>query len=82
MILLEVDSVCISIDELEGDAPGAIDVNSVTRGNKTSQQVKVETRHIHILNLFGGIKRIKPLQNALVHSAVDFRRSVFRPKLR
>lgn len=82
MILLEVHPVCISVDELEGDAPGAIDVNSVTWGNKTSQRVKVETRHIHILNLFGGIKCIKSLQNALVHSAVDFRRSILRPKLR
>jgi hypothetical protein len=82
MILLEVHPVCISIDELEGYAPGAIDVNSVTRGNKTSQRMKVETRHIHILNLFSGIKCIKSLQNPLMHSAVDFRRSIFQPKRR
>ena len=50
MILFQIDPDGIAIVPFEGNAPGSIDMNCVSRRRMAAQRVKVEAWHIDIRN--------------------------------
>jgi hypothetical protein len=81
MILFEIDTESVSGVEFECDAPRAIDVNRVTRGNKSLQSVKIEPGKVHLFRRGRGIQAIKSDQDAFVHLDIDLSGATFRPQV-
>jgi hypothetical protein len=81
VVLLEIDAESISRVDFEGDAPRTIDVDGVTGGNKTFQDMKIKPGKVHLLRRSCGIQAIKTDQDALVHLGIDLRRPAFRPQI-
>jgi hypothetical protein len=81
MILLEIDTQCISRIKLKGDAPWSVYVDRVTDRNEAFQGMKIEAREVHLFRRGRCVQPVKPDENAPVQFAVDFRRMAFRPQI-
>ena len=61
MVLFEIDPQSLTVLPCEGNAPGAIDMDTVPyRGSVKA--MKVEARHINLIQCFGLIQNLQPTQ--------------------
>jgi hypothetical protein len=64
VVLLEVYAAGIPVLEFEGQAPGAVDVDTVARWLGALQRVEIKARHIHLFRHGRDVKAIEPQQDA------------------
>ena len=81
MVLLKVDPKSVARVEFKSDAPRAVDVNRIARGNESFQRVKVKPGKIHLFRCGRDIKAIKPDEDTSVHLDVDLCGATFRPQV-
>lgn len=79
MILLEVDPESVASFKLERDAPGAVDVHSVT-GRHAVQQMKVKARQIHLIRNDNDVQPVEANQNTFMQFRIDLARMTFVPQ--
>ncbi len=72
MVLLEIYIEGIAGDELEGNAPGSVDVDRKPLRNAL-QTVKLVAGYVHVIWTTCGIKGIKAFLNAIVKALIDLR---------
>jgi hypothetical protein len=70
MVLLEVDTACFAILELESDASRSIDVNRITFRIESVQGMKVEAGNVHFLR---PNRDVETCENALMHLRINLR---------
>ena len=82
MVLLEIDAEGVSGIEFKGYAPRAIDMNRITGGNETFEDMEIKPRKVHLFRRARNIQAIKTDEDALVQLGIDLGRAAFRPQLR
>jgi hypothetical protein len=70
MVLLEIDAQRVAFLELEGDAPGSVDVNGVPE-RTAPEGVEIKTRNVHVLGDPCMIESIEAPQTTLVEHLLD-----------
>ena len=79
MVLLEIDAKGVSGIEFKCYAPRAIDMNCVTGGNETFEDMEIKPRKVHLLRRCYNIQAIKTDQYPLMQLEINLRRAAFRP---
>ena len=74
MIILEVDFVCVTVDELKSDAPVTVDVHRVGAGSISLQCMKVGDPQ-KIVKFLGGLDNVQQLYGTVVKPSTDLRGS-------
>ena len=63
MILFEIDAQRLALPPLEGDAPGAVDMDAEASG-RSAEAVKIESRDTQLGQRFGLVQNFEPAQAA------------------
>ena len=71
MVVLEVDRVRITIAELEGNAPGSVDVDRVTRRVEAAKRMKIVSGQVQLINRGRRIESVQAGEDTLVQSHID-----------
>jgi hypothetical protein len=79
VVLFEVDATCLAIFELEGNAPGSVDVDRIALRIESLQGMKVETGNVHFLGPDGYVETIESREDAFVYFRIDLRTSAPLP---
>jgi hypothetical protein len=71
MILFKINVNHIAMFELECDAPGTVDMDSIAPGQESAQAMEIEPRQVHILGLLGDVQAVEAYQDSFLQLCVD-----------
>ena len=79
MVLFEIDAEGVSGIEFKGYASRAIDMNRITGGNETFEDMEIKPRKVHLFRRCYNIQTIKTDQYPLMQPGINLRCAAFRP---